>query len=76
MPSQIRSRDFRAVDELNPQTELAMNWHLEAIAAKLTAVRQGKIGGRSLTCRPARLTVGEGQIAGPDWRKTNLGSLI
>jgi hypothetical protein len=28
---------------LNPQTELAMNWHLEVIAAKLTAVRQGRI---------------------------------
>jgi hypothetical protein len=27
----------------NPQTEFAMNWHVEVIAAKLTAVRQGKI---------------------------------
>ena len=33
----------RCFHELNPQTELAMNWHLEVIAAKLTAVRQGKI---------------------------------
>ena len=32
----------RCLHELNPQTELAMNWHLEVIAAKLTAVRQGK----------------------------------
>jgi len=29
--------------ELNPQTELAVNWHLEVIAAKLTAVREGRI---------------------------------
>ena len=33
----------RSFHELNPQAELAMNWHLEVIAAKLTAVRQGKI---------------------------------
>jgi hypothetical protein len=33
----------RCFHELNPQTELAMNWHLEVIAAKLTAVRQGRI---------------------------------
>ena len=29
--------------DLNPQTRLAMNWHLRVIAAKLTAVREGKI---------------------------------
>ena len=28
---------------LNPQAELAMNWHLQVIAAKLAAVREGKI---------------------------------
>jgi hypothetical protein len=33
----------RCFQELNPQTCLAVNWHLEIIAAKLTAVRQGKI---------------------------------
>jgi len=33
----------RCFSELNPQAELAMNWHLQVIAAKLTAVRQGKI---------------------------------
>src|SRR5262249_31392750 len=33
----------RCFHELNPQTELAMNWHLEVIVAKLTAVREGKI---------------------------------
>jgi len=33
----------RCFHDLNPQAALAMNWHLEVIAAKLTAVRQGKI---------------------------------
>jgi len=32
----------RCFHDLNPQAALAMNWHLEVIAAKLTAVRQGK----------------------------------
>jgi hypothetical protein len=30
----------RCFHDLNPQAELALNWHLEVIAAKLTAVRQ------------------------------------
>ena len=29
--------------DLNPQTCLAINWHLEVIAAKLTAVQEGRI---------------------------------
>jgi hypothetical protein len=33
----------RCFHDLNPQTELARSWHLEVIAAKLTAVRQGTI---------------------------------
>jgi hypothetical protein len=33
----------RCFSDLNPQLDLMMNWHLEVIAAKLTAVRQGKI---------------------------------
>jgi hypothetical protein len=33
----------RCFSELNPQAALATNWHLEVIAAKLTAVREGKI---------------------------------
>ena len=33
----------RCFAELNPQTPLAINWHLEVIAAKLTAVRDGRI---------------------------------
>jgi len=34
---------MRCFYDLNPQAELAMNWHLKVIAAKLTAVREGKI---------------------------------
>src|SRR5437868_5853224 len=33
----------RCFQDLNPQTALGMNWHLEVIAAKLTSVREGKI---------------------------------
>ena len=33
----------RCFHDLNPQAKLAMNGHLEVIAAKLTAVREGKI---------------------------------
>jgi hypothetical protein len=33
----------RCFCELNPQTPFAMNWHIEVIAAKLAAVREGKI---------------------------------
>src|SRR5215469_5770041 len=33
----------RCFADLSPQTELAMSWHLEVIAAKLAAVREGKI---------------------------------
>ena len=33
----------RCFCQLNPQTTLATNWHLEVIATKLTAVREGKI---------------------------------
>ena len=40
-------RDFttfagRCFQDLNPQSNLAMNWHLEVIAEKLTAVREGR----------------------------------
>jgi hypothetical protein len=38
----------------NPQTRLAMNWHLDVIAVKLTAVREGRI-------RRLVLSVGRGR---------------
>jgi hypothetical protein len=33
----------RCFCELNPQAVFLPNWHIEVIAAKLTAVREGKI---------------------------------
>ena len=33
----------RCFCEFNPQAAFAMNWHIEVIAAKLAAVREGKI---------------------------------
>jgi hypothetical protein len=33
----------RCFADLNPQTELAINWHLEVIADKLMEVRRGRI---------------------------------
>ena len=33
----------RCFHELNPRTDFATNWHVRVIAAKLTAVHQGKI---------------------------------
>ena len=33
----------RCFCDLNPQADLAMNWHLEVIAAKLIEVRRGTI---------------------------------
>jgi len=41
-------RDFgtfagRCFRDLNPQAELAVNWNLDVIADKLTAVREGRI---------------------------------
>ena len=43
----------RCFQDLNPQTFLAINWHLEIIAAKLTAVRQGKIRRLIINLPPA-----------------------
>jgi hypothetical protein len=33
----------RCFHDLNPPAELTINWHLEVIAAKLTALREGEI---------------------------------
>ena len=33
----------RCFAQLNPQAALRTNWHIEIIAAKLAAVREGKI---------------------------------
>src|SRR4051812_26069193 len=57
----------RCFHDLNPQTELAMSWHLEVIAAKLTAVREGRIR-RLIICLPPRdLKSLLASIAFPAW---------
>ena len=65
-------RDFatfaaRCFHELNPQTELAINWHLEVIAAKLTAVRQGRIRRLIINLPPRHLKSLMASIAFPAW---------
>ena len=57
----------RCFHELNPQTELAMNWHLEVIAAKLTAVREGKIRRLIINLPPRHLKSLMASIAFPAW---------
>src|SRR6516164_10401 len=57
----------RCFHELNPQTELAMSWHLEFIAAKLTAVCQGKIRRLIINLPPRHLKSLMASIAFPAW---------
>ena len=47
----------RCFYDLNPQTELALNWHIDVIAAKLTAVRQGKIKRLIINLPPIELNL-------------------
>src|SRR5215475_13438573 len=58
----------RCFHELNPQAELAMNWHLEVVAAKLTAVREGKIRRLIINLPPRHLKSLMASIAAfPAW---------
>jgi len=57
----------RCFQDLNPQTCLAVNWHLEIIAAKLTAVRQGKIRRLIINLPPRHLKSLMASIAFPAW---------
>src|SRR5438477_402321 len=57
----------RCFQELNPQTDLAINWHLEVIAAKLTAVREGKIRRLIINLPPRHLKSLMASIALPAW---------
>ena len=58
---------MRCFHGLNPHTELAMNWHLEIIAAKLTEVRQGKIRRLIINLPPRHLKSLMASIACPAW---------
>src|SRR6476661_5380139 len=55
----------RCFHDLNPQAELAMNWHLQVIAAKLTAVREGKIRRLIINLPPRHLKSLMASIAFP-----------
>jgi predicted phage terminase large subunit-like protein len=57
----------RCFSELNPQAALATNWHLEVIAAKLTAVREGKIRRLIINLPPRHLKSLMASIAFPAW---------
>jgi hypothetical protein len=53
--------------ELNPRTRFAMNWHIEIIAAKLTALRGGKIRRLVINLPPRHLKSMLASIAFPAW---------
>jgi predicted phage terminase large subunit-like protein len=57
----------RCFYDLNPQTDLAMNWHLEVIAAKLAAVRRGEIRRLIINLPPRSLKSLMASIAFPAW---------
>jgi predicted phage terminase large subunit-like protein len=57
----------RCFRELNPLTPIAMNWHIEVIAAKLAAVRQGQIRRLIINVPPRYLKSLLGSVAFPAW---------
>src|SRR5215469_5074322 len=57
----------RCFHDLNPQAELAMNWHLELIAAKPAAVRDGKIRRLVINLPPRHLKSLLALVALPAW---------
>src|SRR5438034_10767831 len=57
----------RCFCELNPQAAFAMNWHIEVIAAKLAAVREGKIRRLIFNLPPRHLKSLLASIAFPAW---------
>jgi predicted phage terminase large subunit-like protein len=57
----------RCFQDLNPHTSLAINWHLEVIAAKLTAVREGRIRRLIINLPPRHLKSLMASIAFPAW---------
>src|SRR6201987_4147763 len=58
---------MRCFHDLNPHTRLAMNWHLRVIAAKLTAVREGKIRRLIINLPPRHLKSLMASVAFPAW---------
>jgi predicted phage terminase large subunit-like protein len=57
----------RCFHHLNPQTEFLPNWHIEVIAAKLEACRQGKIRRLIINVPPRHLKSLCASVALPAW---------
>src|SRR2546423_5124879 len=57
----------RCFYQLNPQAAFLMNWHLQVIAAKLVAVREGKIRRLIINLPPRHLKSLMASIAFPAW---------
>jgi predicted phage terminase large subunit-like protein len=57
----------RCFSELNPQAAIATNWHLEVIAAKLTAVQRGEIRRLIINLPPRHLKSLMASVALPAW---------
>src|SRR5437588_7528567 len=57
----------RCFCELNPQAAFLPSWHIEVIAAKLTAVREGKIRRLIINLPPRHLKSLMASIAFPAW---------
>jgi hypothetical protein len=57
----------RCFSELNPQAAFAMNWHIDVIAAKLAAVREGRIRRLIINEPPRHLKSLLASIAFPAW---------
>jgi hypothetical protein len=57
----------RCFRELNPLTAFAMNWHVEVLSAKLTAVRAGQIRRLIINVPPRYLKSLLGSVAFPAW---------
>jgi hypothetical protein len=78
--SELSSREYEAIlrsdlgyfaqrcfSELNPQAAFLTNWHIEIIAAKLAAVREGKIRRLIINLPPRHLKSLLASIAFPAW---------
>ena len=57
----------RAFLELNPRTRFAMNWHVEVMAGKLAAVREGRIRRLMICVPPRHLTSHLASVCFPTW---------
>jgi hypothetical protein len=68
----LLQRDFasfarRSFRELNPQTPFSFGWHIEIIAAKLSAVRQGGTRRLIINLPPRHLKSHLASVAFPAW---------